>query len=58
MGRFEKYLSVWVALAILAGLGIGSAAPALVQQVLANPSITGKAIKQQITSWRADYFRA
>lgn len=32
--------------------------PALVQQVLANPSITGKAIKQQITSWRADYFRA
>jgi ACR3 family arsenite transporter len=35
MGRFEKYLSVWVALAILAGLGIGSAAPALVQQVAA-----------------------
>lgn len=31
--------------------------PALVQQVIANPAMTGKEIKQQIRSWRGDYFR-
>ncbi|MDZ7709287.1 MAG: ACR3 family arsenite efflux transporter [Roseovarius sp.] len=30
MPAFERYLSVWVALAILAGLGLGQVAPALV----------------------------
>ena len=34
----------------------GELAP-LVEQVLANPSIKGKAIKQQIRHWRADTFR-
>jgi ACR3 family arsenite transporter len=35
MGLFERYLSVWVALAIVAGVGMGSAAPGLVKQVAA-----------------------
>lgn len=30
----------------------------LVEQVIANPTMTGKAIKQQIRTWRADHFRA
>ena len=30
MPAFERYLSVWVALAILAGLGLGQIAPGLV----------------------------
>ena len=29
----------------------------MVEQVLANPAMTGKAIKQQVKHWRADYFR-
>lgn len=29
----------------------------LVQKVIANPGLKGKEIKQQITNWRADYFR-
>ncbi|MBZ0135505.1 MAG: ACR3 family arsenite efflux transporter [Planctomycetes bacterium] len=33
MGLFEKYLSVWVALAIGAGVLLGTAAPELVQQI-------------------------
>ncbi|MFC4731891.1 ACR3 family arsenite efflux transporter [Salipiger abyssi] len=35
MGIFEKYLSVWIALAILAGIVIGNAAPGLVGAVAA-----------------------
>lgn len=35
MGVFERYLSVWIALAILAGIAIGSAAPALVSAIAA-----------------------
>jgi hypothetical protein len=31
--------------------------PALVEQVLANPAIKGKEIKQSIRNWRADTFR-
>ncbi len=30
----------------------------LVRKVLANPAMTSKEIKQQVTHWRADYFRA
>ncbi len=33
MGRFEKYLSLWVALAIGAGVGLGTAAPSMVQHI-------------------------
>ena len=33
MGRFERFLTVWVALAIVAGVVLGRSAPALVQQV-------------------------
>jgi hypothetical protein len=29
----------------------------LVEQVIANPQMKGKEIKQQIRNWRADYFR-
>jgi hypothetical protein len=29
----------------------------LVEQVIANPTMKGKEIKQQIKTWRADYFR-
>lgn len=29
----------------------------LVEQVIANPAMKGKEIKQQIRNWRADYFR-
>lgn len=32
--------------------------PELVRAVLANPSMTGKEIKQRIRDWQADYFRA
>jgi hypothetical protein len=32
--------------------------PALVEQVLANPGMTGKEIKQAVKNWRGDYFRA
>jgi hypothetical protein len=28
-----------------------------VEQVIANPQMKGKEIKQQIRNWRADYFR-
>ena len=35
MGVFEKYLSIWVALAMAAGIGIGSIAPGLVAAVAA-----------------------
>ncbi|MEI6740647.1 MAG: DUF6526 family protein [Gemmatimonadaceae bacterium] len=31
--------------------------PELVRAVLANPSMTGKEIKQRIRDWQADYFR-
>lgn len=31
--------------------------PALVEQVLANPAVTPKEIKQQIRNWKADTFR-
>lgn len=31
--------------------------PALVEQVIANPALTSKEIKQQIRNWRADRFR-
>ena len=33
MGLFERYLTVWVGLGILAGVGIGLAAPALFQSI-------------------------
>ncbi|MEY4673972.1 MAG: hypothetical protein RL148_1756 [Planctomycetota bacterium] len=33
MGRFERFLTVWVALAIVVGVVLGRSAPALVQQV-------------------------
>ncbi|MCB9596158.1 MAG: ACR3 family arsenite efflux transporter [Sandaracinaceae bacterium] len=33
MGRFERYLSVWVALAIGAGVALGSVAPGVFEQV-------------------------
>ena len=33
MGLFEKYLSIWVALAIGAGIALGTAAPTLIQHV-------------------------
>jgi hypothetical protein len=32
--------------------------PALVTEVLANPDITPKAIKQKVKNWQADYLRA
>ena len=35
MGVFEKYLSLWIALAMAAGIGIGSIAPGLVTAVAA-----------------------
>ena len=35
MSLFERYLSVWIALAIVAGIAIGSAAPALVEAIAA-----------------------
>ncbi|MBV6636970.1 MAG: ACR3 family arsenite efflux transporter [Mameliella sp.] len=35
MGTFERYLSLWVALAMLVGLGIGVMAPGLVQAIAA-----------------------
>lgn len=35
MSLFERYLSVWIALAIVAGIAIGSAAPGLVQAIAA-----------------------
>ena len=35
MSIFERYLSVWVALAMIAGIAIGSAAPALVEAIAA-----------------------
>ena len=35
MGVFEKYLSIWVALAMAAGIGVGSIAPGLVAAVAA-----------------------
>jgi ACR3 family arsenite transporter len=36
MGIFERYLSLWIALAMAAGILIGSAAPSLVQMVAAS----------------------
>jgi hypothetical protein len=33
-------------------------APALVREIVANPGITPKEIKQQVKHWRADWFRA
>lgn len=33
MGAFERYLTVWVALAMIAGIGIGSVAPGLVSAI-------------------------
>ncbi|GHE97858.1 arsenical-resistance protein [Aliiroseovarius zhejiangensis] len=35
MSLFERYLSVWIALAIIAGIAIGSAAPGLVNAIAA-----------------------
>ncbi|MFN3210206.1 MAG: ACR3 family arsenite efflux transporter [Roseovarius sp.] len=35
LGIFERYLSVWIALAIVLGIGIGTVAPGLVQAVAA-----------------------
>lgn len=35
MGVFEKYLSGWIALAMVAGIAIGNAAPALIEAVAA-----------------------
>ena len=35
MGIFEKYLSVWIAMAMVAGIGIGNIAPSLVQAIAA-----------------------
>ncbi len=35
MGSFERYLSVWVALAMVAGIGIGTVAPGLVGAIAA-----------------------
>ena len=35
MNLFERYLSVWIALAIVAGIAIGSAAPGLVEAIAA-----------------------
>ncbi|MEZ5870204.1 MAG: arsenical-resistance protein, partial [Defluviimonas denitrificans] len=35
MGVFEKYLSLWIALAMAAGIGIGSIAPGLVTAIAA-----------------------
>ncbi len=35
MGVFEKYLSLWIALAMAAGIGIGTIAPGLVTAVAA-----------------------
>ncbi len=35
IGRFERYLSLWVALCILAGIGLGSAMPGLFQWLAA-----------------------
>lgn len=32
--------------------------PTLVEQVITNPAMKGKEIKQQIKVWRGDYFRA
>lgn len=29
MGRFERYLTLWVALCIIVGIGLGQAAPAV-----------------------------
>lgn len=31
IGTFEKYLSAWVAMAIIAGIGLGQVAPSVVQ---------------------------
>ena len=33
MGRFERYLTLWVALAMIAGIAIGSVAPGLVEAI-------------------------
>ena len=33
MGPFERYLTVWVALAMIAGIGIGTIAPGLVNAI-------------------------
>ncbi len=35
MGRFERWLSVWVALAMVAGIAIGQVAPSLVEAIAA-----------------------
>lgn len=35
MGLFERYLSVWVALCILAGVGLGNFFPGVFQQIAA-----------------------
>ncbi|MEQ9176633.1 MAG: arsenical-resistance protein, partial [Alphaproteobacteria bacterium] len=35
LGVFERYLSVWIALAIILGIGIGAIAPGLVEAVAA-----------------------
>jgi ACR3 family arsenite transporter len=35
MSSFEKYLSVWIALAMIAGIALGNAAPALIEAIAA-----------------------
>ena len=35
MGAFERYLSLWIALCIVAGVGIGSVIPSLFQAIAA-----------------------
>ena len=41
MSRFERYLTLWVALCIVAGIALGHAFPALFQgeQILAQPLV-------------------
>ena len=49
MGLFERYLTVWVALAIFAGMGAGAIAPDLFASAASDPDADYKlALARQI----------